>query len=116
MAAVVETCERGADLLLTTHYYKTSYEKIKEGYLKVLKDIKFDVVSIDDNYCEIFAEVPHMTVLAKITEKNPRETAIDFYIDAEYILFSKKKAYKFLEYVYYELGKQFELKGTGLAK
>ena len=116
MAAVIETTERGATELVTTHYYKTSYEKLKEVYLKVLEDNRFSIVSIDDNYCEIFAEIPHMTVLAKVTEKNPRETAIDFYIDAEYILFSKKKAYKFLDFIYYELNQKFELKGTGLAK
>ena len=32
MAAVVETCERGVSELLTTHYFKTSYEKLKEVY------------------------------------------------------------------------------------
>ena len=116
MSAVVETSERAVNDLLTTHYYKTSYQKMKEVYLKVLEEIKYRVVSIDDNYCEIFAEIPRMTVLAKFTEKNPRETAMDFYIDSEYILFSKKKAYGFIEYMYYEFDKHFELKGTGLGK
>ena len=32
MAAVVETCERGASELVTTHYFKTSYEKSKEAF------------------------------------------------------------------------------------
>ena len=81
MAAVVETCERGASELVTTHYFKTSYEKSKEAYLEILNELGYDVISIDDNYCEVFAEVPHMTVLAKFTEQNPRETAVDFYIN-----------------------------------
>lgn len=116
MAAVVETCERGATELVTTHYFKTSYEKLKEVYLKILEDLRYDVISIDDNYCEIFAEVPHMTVLAKFTEQNPRETAVDFYINAEYLLFSNKKALTFIGTAYDALEKAFELKGTGLHK
>ena len=116
MAAVVETCERGASELVTTHYFKTSYEKSKAAYLEILNELGYDVISIDDNYCEVFAEVPHMTVLAKFTEQNPRETAVDFYINAEYLLFSKKKALTFIEIAYTELESRFELKGTGLRK
>lgn len=116
MAAVVETSERAVSELLTTHYYKTSYEKLKEVYLELLEELGYDVVSIDDNYCEIFAEVTNMTVLAKFTEQNPRETAVDFYINAEYLLFSKKKALTFIEIAYNELRKKFDLKGTGLHK
>ena len=116
MAAVVETCERGASELVTTHYFKTSYEKSKEAYLEILNALGYDVISIDDNYCEVFAEVPHMTVLAKFTEQNPRETAIDFYINAEYLLFSKKKALTFIEIAYAEFESRFGLKGTGLRK
>lgn len=116
MAAVVETCERGASELVTTHYFKTSYEKLKEVYLEILEGLRYDVISIDDNYCEIFAEVPHMTVLAKFTEQNPRETAVDFYINAEFLLFSNKKALSFIGTAYSELEKKFELKGTGLHK
>ena len=116
MAAVVETNERGFTELLTTHYYKTSYDKLKEAYLRILDQLRYRVISIDDNYYEIFAEIPHMTVLAKFTEQNPRETAIDFYVNAEFILFSNKRALTFIGTVYNELEKEFELKGTGLHK
>ena len=116
MAVVLETKEREVREILTTHYYKTSYEKLKDGILEILKGLNFRIVSIDDNYNELFAEIPHMTVLVKISEQNPRETAIDFYINAEFLLFSAKKAVNYLETFYEELGKKFELKGTGLHK
>ena len=67
MAVVLETQEREVRELLTTHYYKTSYEKLKEGFLEILDNLKFRIVSIDDNYNEVFAEIPHMTVLENIT-------------------------------------------------
>ena len=116
MAVILETAEREVRELLTTHYYKTSYEKLKEGFLEILKSLKFRIVSIDDNYNEVFAEIPHMTVLVKFSEQNPRETAIDFYINAEFLLFSARKANDYLYTFYQELGKKFELKGTGLHK
>ena len=116
MAVVLETSERAVNDLLTTHYYKTSYEKLKDGILEILKGLKFRIVSIDDNYNELFAEIPHMTVLVKISEQNPRESAIDFYINSEFLLFSGKKAANYLNTFYVELAKKFELKGTGLHK
>ena len=116
MAVVLETQEREVRELLTTHYYKTSYEKLKNGLLEILKGLNFRIVSIDDNYNEVFAEIPHMTVLVKFSEQNPRETAIDFYINAEFLFGSAKKATNYLNTFYVELGKRFDLKGTGLHK
>ena len=57
-----------------------------------------------------------MTVLVKFSEQNPRETAIDFYINAEFLFGSAKKATNYLNTFYVELGKRFDLKGTGLHK
>ena len=52
MAAVIETCEKGMTEFVTTHYYKTSYEKLKEGYIKALEQLGFTLLSVDDNYTE----------------------------------------------------------------
>lgn len=116
MAAVIETCEKGMTELVTTHYYKTSYEKLKQTYIKVLDKLGFNLLSVNDSYTEVFAEKGRITVTAKIIEKNPRETAIDFYIDAEYLLFASKKCVTFLGNVYELLGQELELKGLGLHK
>lgn len=78
MAAIIETKENEKDGLLKTHYYKTSYDEMKDVYLHFLEDQGYRVVSIEDGYNEIFAEIPHMTVTAKIIEQTPRETSIDF--------------------------------------
>lgn len=116
MAKIIETNEKQVEELLQTHYYKTSYEKLKECYLDFLDQMKINVISIDDNYLEIYAEKPHLSIQAKIIEQTPVETSIDFYIDAEFLFGNKKKIYGFLTAVYQELGKHFELKGLGLHK
>ena len=116
MAKIIETHEHAQEELLQTHYYKTSYEKLKECYLDFLDKAMINVISIDDNYLEIYAEKPHMSIQAKIIEQTPVETSIDFYIDSEFLFGNKNKIYSFLTAVYQELGKTFELKGLGLHK
>ena len=114
MAAIIETKENEKDGLLKTHYYKTSYDEMKDVYLHFLEDQCYRVVSIEDGYNEIFAEIPHMTVTAKIIEQTPRETSIDFYISAEFLFGNTKKGLSFIQQAYRELEKHFELKGLGL--
>ncbi|MDE5546153.1 MAG: hypothetical protein K2I88_01685 [Anaeroplasmataceae bacterium] len=116
MAKILETHENAQEELLQTHYYKTSYDKLKECYLDILEKLHIHVISIDDNYLEIYAEKPHMSIQAKIIEQTPVETSIDFYIDAEFLFGNKNKIYSFLLTMYQELGKSFELKGLGLHK
>lgn len=116
MAKIIETGEHAAEELLQTHYYKTSYEKLKKCYLETLERLQVHVISIDDNYLEIFAEQPHMAIQAKIIEQTPVETSIDFYISAEFIFGNKKKAYDFIQTIYSALEKNFELKGLSLHK
>lgn len=112
--AIVETFENETIELLKTHYYKASYDEIKNLYLEIIKNLGHTLNSINDDYSEIFSEVPHMSVTAKIIMQTPKETSIDFYISAEYLLFSSKKAYKFIQTVYKEIEKKYELKGLSL--
>lgn len=112
--AIFETKENCVEPFMQTHYYKTSYEKMKEVYLKFLNDKQFHIVSIDDHYGEIYAEYGRMSVQAKIIEQTPRETSIDFYINSEYLFGNKKKSYQFIGDFYKELDKNVEFKGLGL--
>lgn len=114
--AIIETRENEVVDLLQTHYFKASYNQIKELYLKVLNKLNHVVQSINDDFGEIFSEVPHMTCTAKIIMQNPKETSIDFYISAEYLIGSTKKAYKFIKTIYTEIEKEYELKGLSLHK
>ncbi|MDE6583962.1 MAG: hypothetical protein K2K15_01030 [Anaeroplasmataceae bacterium] len=116
MAKIIETSEKAVEEILQTHYYKTSYEKLKEYYLEILEKLGARIISIDDNYLEIFAERPHMSIQAKIIEQTPVETSIDFYILAEYLFGNKSKAYSFIQAVYNEIEKKYELKGLSLHK
>lgn len=112
--AIFETKEVCAEDIMKTHYYKTSYEKMKEVYLKYLKDRQFHIVSIDDHYGEIYAEFGRLSVQAKIIEQTPRETSIDFYINSEYLFGNKKKMVQFICECYQLLEKNVEFKGLGL--
>ena len=112
--AIIETSENQTVDLLKTHYYKASYDQVKGAYLEVLKKLKHNIQSINDDYNEIFSEVPHMVVTAKIIMQNPKETSIDFFINAEYLFGSTKKASKFILTVLNYIESKYELKGLAL--
>lgn len=114
--AVIETSENQTKLVLQTHYYKASYDEIKEAYLAILEELKHDVVSVNDDYTEVYSEIPHMEVIAKIIMQDPKETSIDFYINSDYLLGASGKAYKFIETVYSKIEQKYEFKGVSLHK
>ncbi|MBR4496938.1 MAG: hypothetical protein IKP12_07395 [Acholeplasmatales bacterium] len=110
----IETLENAKISELQTHYFKASYDQIKEVYLKTLNRLGHEVISVNDDFGEIFSEIPHFSVNAKIIMQNPKETSIDFYIDSEFLLGNTKKAIKFMEEVYKDIEKVYELKGVSL--
>ena len=114
--AVIETGENRKSLILQTHYYKASYEQIKDVYLSILEELKHNIVSVNDDYHEIYSEIPHMEVIAKIIMQDPKETSIDFYINAEFLLGNKGKAEKFIQTVYSKIEAKYEFKGVALHK
>ena len=106
--AIIETSENAKDLPLQTHYYKATYKQVKEVYLAHLETLKHKVVSVNDDYLEVYSEVPHMFVVAKFfSPENTVETGIDFYVDAEYLVGSNKKAIKFIESVYKKIEEKY---------
>ena len=111
--AFIETCENAADELLQTHYWKASYDQIKEAYIDSIKKMGLTVLSINDDYSEVFAEKGRLTVTAKIIMQNPRETSIDFTIDCE-ALFGASQAKNFIKDIYKALNSKYEFKGVGL--
>ncbi|MGM9970129.1 MAG: hypothetical protein ACI35S_07015 [Anaeroplasma sp.] len=114
--AVIETGENMKGLVLQTHYYKASYEQIKGVYLKLLENLNHNIVSVNDDYTEIYSEIPHMEVIAKIIMQDPKETSIDFYINAEFLVGNKGKAEKFIQTIYAGIEKEYEFKGVSLHK
>ena len=117
MADII-TSENAKQLELQTHYYKATYEEIKEEYMHIVKKMQYKIVSDNDEYCEIYAEAPHMEVIAKITqlEATIKETAIDFEIHADYVVGATKKATSFIKEVLEKLEEKFEFKGVALHK
>ena len=116
--AVFETSELALDLTYQTHYYKTSYAELKKAYLEALEGLKHNIVSDNDDYCEIYAEAPHMEVIAKLTQLDPtqKECAIDFEIHADYVVGAAKKATTFIKEVLERIEEKFEFKGVALHK
>lgn len=112
--AIIETKENETAELLKTHYYKASYTQIKEAYLEIIRNLRHEVLSVNDDFGEIFSETAHLSCTAKIIMQNPKETSIDFYINAEYLFASSRKAYKFIEQVLSAIEKKYELKGLSL--
>ena len=114
--AVIETSENSSNLVLQTHYYKASYEQIKNAYLEIIEGLNHNIVSINDDYTEIYSEVPHMTVIAKIIMQDPLETSIDFEIHAEYLVANNRKAFKFIDTVLKKIEEKYPFKGVSLHK
>ncbi len=114
--AVIETSENSTKLPLQTHYYKASYEQIKNVYLSVIEELNHNIVSVNDDYTEIYSEVPHMTVIAKIIMQDPLETSIDFEIHSEYLVGSTRKAMKFIDTVLKKIEEKYPFKGVSLHK
>lgn len=115
--ATIETSENAKELMLQTHYYKASYEQIKAVYLDLVeKGMNHTIVSVNDDYHEIYSEIPHFTVVAKIIEQDPLETSIDFTLMPEYLVGNSKKAEKFLDTVYKKIEESYEFKGVALHK
>jgi hypothetical protein len=111
--AFIETGERATEEILQTHYWKASYDQVKDLYIETVKKLGLTVLSVNDDYCEVFAEKPRLTVTAKIIMQNPRETSIDFTIDSD-ALFGASSAKKFIKEVYKAIDAKYELKGLSL--
>ena len=110
----IETSENQKKLILQTHYYKASYEQIRDAYLAILDDLGHNVVSVNDDYVEIYSEDSHMFVVAKIIEQDKQETSIDFYIQPDFA--GKGRAIKFIEEVLSKIEAKYEFKGVALHK
>ena len=114
MSKTIKTGEFMNSEFYQTHYYKASYEEIKKTYLELLKELNFSIISINDDFLEIYAEVPNMSVISKIIMQNPKETSIDLEIISDYLFGAVKKANKFIEKVYRKIEERYELKGLAL--
>lgn len=113
---VIETGENQKKLILQTHYYKASYDEVKKVYLAFIEEENHNVVSVNDDYTEIYSEIPHMEVIAKIIMQDPKETSIDFYINSDFMVGAKGKAEKFIERALAKIESQYEFKGVALHK
>lgn len=114
MGFIYETNEVDSFEVFKTHYYKTSYEKLKTAFLEYAKANGYTLIAWDDNYCEGRVESRSINITAKIIMQNPLETSIDFSFECISLFGGKKKMIAELENIYSFLAKKFEFKGLGL--
>ena len=114
--AIIETNENQSLDLLKTHYFNCSYNSLKNAYLDILEKMGHHIISVNDDYCEIFSEIGKMEITAKLIMQNPLSTSIDFTISSFYILSSVSKAHKFIQRTLDELEAKIQLKGISLYK
>ena len=55
-AKSLSTDENSSDLNLRPHFYLNDYQTIKKRIIEVAELLKYTVISVDDNYHEIFIE------------------------------------------------------------
>ena len=115
MAAVIETSENNSVELLQTHYYRANYNQLKKAYLEALEKMGHNIISVNDDFNEIFSECGKLEVSAKLIMQTPLETSIDFTINSEY-LFGVGKAEKFIQEALSIIEKSVQINGLGLHK
>ena len=108
------TDEKSQIELLQTHYFKASYEEIKNRFIEIMEEDGYQIVSVNDDYSEVYLEKAHVEVIAKIIMQNPKETSIDLHINADFLFGSKDKAFKILAFILKKIEEKYELKGLGL--
>lgn len=113
--AQIETGENVANQALQTRYFKASYDEVKTCYLEFLKEKKHKLLSVNDDYSEIFSEGGSLTCTAKVIMQTPKETSIDFYISSDAFL-GGNKAKNFIKAAWDYIAKKYELKGVSLHK
>ncbi len=116
VATTFETVEKSADPLLTTHYYKTDYNGVKNAFLVVLKDLNYTLKFCNDEYCQIRAEGPKINILAKINCLSPRETALNLVVDVFAVFGGAKIGSQVLNDIYVLMASKIEFKGLALHK
>ena len=116
MSKIIKTAEFASKDIYRTHYFKASYEEIKTLYLEILKELNYNIISVDDDYLEIYAETPYMSVISKIIMQTPKETSIDFEIVSEFLFGFSLRANTFIKYVHKKIEEKYELKGLSLHK
>ena len=89
------------------------WEEINEllAKIKIKKDRSEEL-----DTSEIYSEIPHMEVIAKIIMQDPKETSIDFYINSDFLVGSKGKALKFIKDTLQKIEAKYEFKGGSLHK
>lgn len=113
MAYTCETKEDEGYELLQTHYYKTSYELMKQAVIEYFKNLGYQVTDFNDDYGEGMVISSKLRATIKIIMQNPRETSIDFFVEYNG-LFGKKQVGIFLANFYDYCSRKFEFKGLGL--
>ncbi len=111
--AIYETHDAHKVDVLRTRWYSNNYNQCKDAVISVAKQLGYEVVNVDDNYCEMLLEGAKYSIITKITSITPRETGVDFHVTSRSMLdFGAGK--KHITLWYDSLSKHVQYKGTSL--
>lgn len=80
----LSTEENSSDQNLRPHYYLNDYQTIKKRILEVAETLKYTVISIDDNYHEIFLENRgYADIIVTIVRSAASGTRIDLKVNIQ---------------------------------
>lgn len=108
-----ETKEYSKIESLVTHYYKTTYQKLKTTMLEYAKQNGFEIVDVNDEYKEACIKNKKFIINIKFSNLSVLETSIDFNIEVD-MVFSKKNTIKLLNDIYEYLAKNHQFIGVGI--
>lgn len=92
-----------------THSYGNDYNKVKEEVIYVLKKKGFNLINVDDKYCEILLESKKGSVICTINQVSYYENMVDFKVVTHYV-FPCARAKKLVIALFEELNRKLTLK------
>ena len=108
-----ETSEKHFNKSLQTHYYRTSYTKVKNKIIDYANEFDFIVNSIDDKHGEIFIQTTKFHLIMTLFQVNALETSVDVKVQT-YKIFGMNKPQRVITNLFTYLDRNLEFKGIGL--
>lgn len=81
MSKFVNTYENHPKDMLKTHWFQARYMDCRNAIIDIARDLKMNVVNINDEYYEIFVVDRNYKLMLKVTQFSFNEASIDLYLE-----------------------------------
>lgn len=110
-----ETSDNAKSEELQTHYYRDTYEKVKNEVLNFAKKNDYEIGNINDEYREIYLYKNRHDLIITLVELSLMEISVDVK-STTYYLIGLKRGLKPIKELYQHLNRNLSLKGVALYK